>query len=75
MDELKRRERWTELAASIAEADRHKERNAGWRDSLRFWFNPYQVADEPVDVVPTPGLAAPPPLPGVGSTTTGKDQP
>ena len=60
IDELKRRERWYELAASIAEADRPR----GW---LRFWLCPYQVADEPVVAVPTPGAQAPNAPSGVGS--------
>jgi hypothetical protein len=44
--ELKRRERWAELAASIAEADRPK-------SSLGFWLSWKQVVDDPVAAVPT----------------------
>jgi hypothetical protein len=47
MNELRRRERWAELAASIAEADRPK-------SSLGFWLSWKHVVDDPAVAVPTP---------------------
>lgn len=54
-NELERRERWAELAASIAQADRNIEAKARRHRTLRFWFSPWQVADEPVAADVTPG--------------------
>jgi hypothetical protein len=67
--ELKRRERWAELAASIAEADRPK-------STLRFWLSWKQVVDDPVAAVPASGDNAAPtqgcaPAPGAGSGAAG----
>jgi hypothetical protein len=46
--ELRRRERWAELAASIAEADRPK-------SSLGFWLSWKHVVDDPAVAVPASG--------------------
>lgn len=50
-------------------------RRAARRDSLRFWFNIHQIANEPVVAEPTPGATAPSAHPGVGSGAVGSETP
>lgn len=51
MTELRRRERWAELADSLAAEDRRKARRARRHARIsrfvHFWLSPFQVADGP----------------------------
>jgi hypothetical protein len=65
MHELKRRERWAELADTLAQADRNNQARARYRRTLCFWFNPRQVAIDPTVAVATPEAYSPPSAFGV----------
>jgi hypothetical protein len=70
MHELKRRERWAELAASIAQADHNNLQRDRRHQAIRFWFNPRQVVYEPTVAVPASEARSPSPS-GVGSGAAG----